>query len=442
MENEAKNNLLRSWKEIASYLGYDERTCYRWEQKFDMPVHRAEAGASKSHVIGYKDELDLWFQETFKNSNHHVPPKKAGHPALRWSFFGLVPLAVVAAFLMIRTVTSPPVQPADFAIRGSALIVLSEDGNELWRHDFKVEGLEDESFYRAHFQTAHNGARLPSIMIKDIDGDGRNEVLFAVQKRDDSYGEGDLYCYNSRGRELWHFTAGREMLFGGRTYSADYRIYGFRFHDFNGDGRQEIAVISYHYPQWPCQLAIIDLNGRLTGEFWNCGYLADLCYRDLDGDGREEMVVSGVNNQYGGCVIIFDPARVGGSSPQSGEFKSDTLPPGSEKYYVRTPRTDVSLALGDIVECITNLGVTKNKRLVANTNYDLIYEFDFGLRCLNADWGHGYMMRHNELAAAGKVRSVLDETYRQTIIKGVRYWDGRAWVAEPTPNLRNAGSTK
>ena len=113
-----------------------------------------------------------------------------------------------------------------------------------------------------------------------------------------------------------------------------------------------------------------------------------------------------------------------------------------EKYYVLTPRTDVSLALGDIVESITNLGVTKNKRLVADTNYCLIYEFDFGLRCLNADWGHGYMTRHNELAAAGKIRSALDEAYRQTIIKGVRYWDGRAWVAEPTPNLRNAPSTR
>jgi hypothetical protein len=442
MENPAKDNILRSWKEIAAYLGYDQRTCYRWEQKFGMPVHRAEAGASKSHVVAYKEELDLWFQETFKSSNHSVPAKKAGRPALRWALFGLVPVAVVAAFLMIKPVISPPAQPADFAIKGSALIILSEDGKELWRHDFKVEGLEDESFYRAHFQMPQRGAKLPSIMIKDIDGDGRNEVLFAVQKRDDSYGEGDLYCYNSRGRELWHFTAGREMEFGGRIFPADYRIRGFRLHDFNGDGRQEIAVISYHYPQWPCQLAIIDSNGRPIGEFWNSGYLTDLCYRDLDGNGREEMVVSGVNNQYGGCVIVFDPARVGGCSPQSGEFKSDTLPPGTEEYYVRTPRTDVSLAFGDIVEGIESLGVTKNKRLEANTFYGLAYEFDFGLHCLNADWGHSYMKRHNELAAAGKIRSVLDEAYRQTIIQGVRYWDGSRWVAEPTPNLRNARPTK
>ncbi len=445
MGNEAKNNLLRSWKEIASYLGYDERTCYRWEQKFGMPVHRAEAGASKSHVVAYKEELDHWFQDTFKNSNHPVPLKKAGRPAFRWALFGLAPVAVVAAFLMIRALTSPPAQPADFAIKGSTLIVLSEDGKNLWRHDFKVEGLEGEDYYRIFFQapdSARTMIRLPSLVIRDINGDGRNEVLFAVQKRDDAYGEGTLYCFDSKGTELWHFDAGREMRFGGRAFSADYRICGFLVHDFNGDGRQEIAVISYHYPQWPCQLAVLNCDGKQLGEFWNSGYLTDICFHDLDGNGREEMIVTGVNNQYGGCLIVFDPDRIEGCSPQSGEFKSDTLPAGSEKFYVRLPRSDVSLALGEIVEGIKDIGVTANKYLEMNTHLNLIYEFDFGLRCLYADWGHGYMTRHNELAAAGKIRSALDEAYRQSIIKGVRYWEGRAWVAEPTPNLRSAAPTK
>ena len=74
MEGQVKDNVLRSWKEIAAYLGYDQRTCCRWEQKFGMPVHRAEGGASKSPVIAYKDEIDGWFQATFTNSNPAAPP--------------------------------------------------------------------------------------------------------------------------------------------------------------------------------------------------------------------------------------------------------------------------------------------------------------------------------------------------------------------------------
>ncbi len=446
MDTEPKDNILRSWKEIAAYLGYDERTCYRWEQKYGMPVHRAEAGVSKSHVVAYRDELDRWFQETFRNSSRETaPPKRRGRRSVRPAVIGLIPVVVVAGFFLIKWMTSQAGQPTDFAIRGSNLIVLGEDGKELWRHDFKIDGLMDEAYYRVHFQvvdSAISTIRLPSLIIKDINGDGRNEVLFAIQKRDDSFGEGDLYCYGSSGKEIWHFKAGKEMVFGGRTFSADYRIYGFGLHDFNGDGRQEIAVISYHYPQWPCQLAMLDCGGKRTGEFWNSGYLTDICYQDLDGDGREEMIVSGVNNQYGGCLIVFGPAQIAGCSPQSGEFKSDTLPRGSEKYYIRTPRTDVSLAVGDIVEGIRNIWVTSNNRLEANTFYNLTYEFDFSFRCVNADWGHGFMVKHNELAAAGKILSALDEVYRETIINGVRYWDGRAWVAEPTQVLRNSAPGK
>ena len=64
-----KDSLLRSWKEIAAHLGCQVRTCHRWEQKLGMPVYRAEGIENKSPVFAYKDELDLWFQKTFTNSN-------------------------------------------------------------------------------------------------------------------------------------------------------------------------------------------------------------------------------------------------------------------------------------------------------------------------------------------------------------------------------------
>jgi hypothetical protein len=446
MDNSAKDNILRSWKEIAAHLGYDQRTCYRWEQRFGMPVHRAEGGGSKSRVVAYKDELDRWFQAIFTNSNRPAPPKPPSRPASLWRLLGIVPALAFAAYLVIRTMTSASGQPADFHIRDSTLIILGEDGKELWRKATKVEGLQDERYYRTYFQApdlAVTSIRLPSLVIRDINADGQNEVLFAVQKRDDAYGEGDLYCYSSHGEEMWHFHAGREMRFGGRTYSPDYRIYGFGLHDFNGDGRQEIAVISYHYPQWPCQLVLLDSRGRTTGEFWNSGYLNDIAWQDLDSDGRQELIVGGVNNQYGGCLIVFEPARLEGCSPQSGEFKADTWPPGSERFYVRFPRTDVSLALGDIVEGLQALGISGNNHLVAYTIYSLAFEFDFGLRCLSVDVGHGYMIRHNELRAAGKLRSSYnDPAYREMVRTGVRYWDGSKWVAEPTPNFSNVRATR
>lgn len=441
----AGKNLLRSLKEISAYLGCDERTCYRWEKRLGMPVHRADEGTSKSRVFAYKDELDRWFQSTFTNSHPPAPSRPSPRPYVRWVLAGLVPVLAAAVFMIVRPGTSRSGQPVDFHIRGTTLIILGENGKELWRKDLKIEGLEGEDFYRIYFQVAdrsQTSIRLPSLVIKDINGDGRNEVLFAVQKRTDSFGEGTLYCFDSRGRELWHFAAGAEMRFGGRTYSADYRIYGFSTHDFNRDGHQEIAVISYHYPQWPCQLALLDCRGRKIGEFWNSGYLNDISFQDLDGDGREEMIVSGVNNQYGGCLIVFDPRHVEGCSPQSGEFRADALPQGSEKYYLLFPRTDLSLARGDIVEGLDHFGITSNKHIEAETVYDLIFELGFDLRCLYVDWGHSFMIKHNELRAKGKIRSALDNAYRESLKNGIRYWDGSRFVAEAVPDLANVSAKK
>ncbi len=441
MENSAKGNLLRSWKEIAAYLGYDQRTCYRWEHRFGMPVHRAEGGGSKSHVVAYKDELDRWFQATFTNSSRPAPPKTAPRPAARWLLAGLIPAVAAVVFLVVRSRSPHYGQPANFHIYGSTLVVVNESGKELWRRDLKVEGLVDEDGYRAVFQavdSTKSPGRLPSLVIRDIDGDGRNEVLLAIQKKDDAYGEGRLYCFDSRGKERWHFDAGREMRFGGRTYSPDYRIYGFALHDFNGDGLEEVVVISYHYPMWPCQVAVLNARGRMTGEFWNSGFLNDLAIEDIDGDGKEELIVSGVNNEYGGCIIVFDPARVAGCSPQTGEFRSDSLPAGSEKYYVRIPRSDVSLALGEIVEGLQHVGVTRNQHITAYNDSGVIYELDFKLRCLSVDFGHGFMVRHDKLRAEGRVHtSREDPAYREMFRAGVRYWNGSAWAASAAPNARD-----
>ncbi len=431
----SKDNLLRSWKDISAYLGCDMRTCYRWEKNHGMPVHRAEGGEMKSPVFAYKDELDHWFQHTFKNSH---PEQGKGRRYRVWAVSAAAVLILAAALFLIhwRVVRH---QPAGFSIEGPTLIVRDRNERELWRKDTGMEDLQLEDFYRRNFQVMHKdeGNILPSLVIRDINGDGDNEVLFAPKRVRDQTGEGWLYCYDYKGRELWRFHGGRGLRCGGKVFSPDYRIAGFYAHDIDGDGRLETAVESFQAPDWPCQLAMLDASGKMVGEFWNAGYLRDLTYHDIDGDGREELIVCGVNNEYrGGCLIVFDAGNISGSSPQSGRFICEGLGPGSELYYATVPYLDVSEAMGNIVEGFSYMGITGNDWIRATTGTDMIFEFDFGLRCVQITWGHGYVVRHEAMAKAGKLTSVLDEAYRDALFKAIRYWNGSAWVAEPARNLR------
>jgi hypothetical protein len=61
MNNSGK--ILRSWKEIASYLGVGIRTAQRWTRR-GLPVRRP--GSSRTAVLGFADDIDRWLR-TFKD---------------------------------------------------------------------------------------------------------------------------------------------------------------------------------------------------------------------------------------------------------------------------------------------------------------------------------------------------------------------------------------
>lgn len=57
-----KRHVLNSWKEIADYMGRGVRTVQRYERDLRLPVHRP-AGKSRSAVIAFADEIDLWIRK-------------------------------------------------------------------------------------------------------------------------------------------------------------------------------------------------------------------------------------------------------------------------------------------------------------------------------------------------------------------------------------------
>lgn len=58
-ETKAADRRLKTWKEIASFFGCDERTVKRWEEARGLPVRRLPNG-SRSAVFAYESELRAW----------------------------------------------------------------------------------------------------------------------------------------------------------------------------------------------------------------------------------------------------------------------------------------------------------------------------------------------------------------------------------------------
>ncbi len=440
MGNTKRDNLLSSWKEIAVYLDCDIRTCQRWEKKFGLPVYRVDE-ESGSRVYTYKDELDNWLKS---RNNKNSSPSKAKSQKLQQQIllFVLLPFLFVGGFiiyfLFLKTSISPV--PSDFRIQNSNLIILNEDDKELWRYDTGLENLVSEEEYRQHFQFKRNreagmGRYLPYLIIKDINNDNLAEVLFSTQTQNE-FGEGKLICFNHKGQILWEIETGRALKFGQKVYSRDYRIFGFEVCDLDHDERLETVVISEQFPYFPTQLVVLSSNGEKIGEYWNSGRLVDLAFVDLDEDGRKEILIGAMNNEYARpSLIIFNALSIRGGSPQKKNFyECKDLEPGTEKYYILFPQVDIAV-LDALMESLAKIDVLKNKRLAATAGIcNIIYEFDFKLRLQNIRFSHWTQILHKKAVSEGKVTSVLNENFRNGLEKDFLYFDGEKWMSEPTMN--------
>jgi hypothetical protein len=434
-KEEGSRRLLSSWKEVATHLGCDKRTCYRWEKSLGLPVRRVE-GASRSRVFAYADEIDRWREERLGGGPGpgNRPASKAVAKAL--PLMGLVSVGLVAAVLFIpKLLGSRP--PSDFHIRGSVLSVLDDKGRELWKYDTGLENLETEAIYRQYFQfrrinPENWAAVLPHLVIKDLDGDGRPEVLFSTQTQDE-FNEGELICFGSRGDIRWRIRTGREMRFGEENFSADYRIHGLVVADLDGDGRSEIVVDSFHRPNFPCQLLVLDNAGKTLGEYWSSGQFMDIVVHDLDGDGKPEIIAGGTNNEYrSGVLAVFRADRVHGASPQSlDHYVCQRLDPGTQEFFVFLPRADV-----DIVEAhqesVAAIEILKNDKISVLMLFSgIYYEFGFDFRTAEALSGHRFEKLHALAAAEGKVKSVANEGYFEDLRDRIRFWGKQGWSARP-----------
>ncbi len=275
------------------------------------------------------------------------------------------------------------------------------------------------------------GKNLPQLIIKDINKDGFKEVLFSMQTQNE-YKEGKLLCFNYRGTLLWDFIGGKEIHFGPQVYSHDFRIRGFDVCDFDNDGKHEIACIVIHKMYFPTQLVVISNEGKVFGEYWNSGHFSDYAFEDLDGNGFKEIILVGLNNEYEkGCLVVFDPNKIKGCSPQkNNRYKCKNLDQGSEKYYILFPRTDVDL-LEHALEAIGYVDILKNSRLLLQTVQSrILFELNNNLELMNVRQSNAFIQMHRNAKREGKIDSNLIEEYWSNLAEDLLYYDGENWSSK------------
>lgn len=125
MQDSSQEQILRSWKEIAAYLGVTVRTAQLWERQRGLPVRRLPGG--RGGVSASTVELDEWRESPGGAVEEPMPAAAAPSRRLK---MGLAAVAlVIVASLGVRVRNMPE---GDLRLDGQWLIFVDEEGRETW----------------------------------------------------------------------------------------------------------------------------------------------------------------------------------------------------------------------------------------------------------------------------------------------------------------------
>jgi hypothetical protein len=430
--------VLSSWKEIARHFQIDVRTCQRWEKSFGLPVHRMDR-SSRSRVIAYPDELERWHSQIYKaKSGETAVPEAApaSRPAKRKRFLFLV--LPVTAVLLLGTIIGIDRVPDGFRIRGSRLIIANKFGLRLWSYETSRPDLEQTAFYRERFQEKRyvpdsdmEMPRFPLLLFRDLDGDGKKEILFAPETTGDS-GGGDLFLFDSGGRQVWEFQSGQDVRIGPRDYPPNFSINLLDVQDFDADGRLEILIGTHCFNESPTRIVLLDLKKNVLGEYWHFGQLPDYAMGPVGPKGKSEIVFVGQNNEFG-CpiLLVLDPLQMRGCSPQSPASAFAGKEKGTERCYIRFPNTEID-RLRMPRGTLSFIKLQANGHFLLQTRSQLRVDFDPSFQSPQIIPTDNFSMAFDKAYNEKLIDHPFErKAFSAAYLAQIRYFDGRSWVSHP-----------
>lgn len=358
-------------------------------------------------------------------------PFVAGGGALAFGAAG-----VLAANLLVRSPikdTNPVKYQYNF--KDETLCVYNKEDEKLWQ-------LPSEDILLTLKDSVHDQPMKGYTAIQDLDSDGTNEVLTAVNIAGEFETYRPLRIYNADKtlRKLIRFKDSIHYL--DRNYTPGLGVNGLFAGAITPGGTSEIFVVASNHNS-PSFLVRLDNKGNEIGKYWHFGGLNGFDTVDIDGSGKRKLIVRGINDiddgthQEFGVIIVLDPSKIIGESKSTATPGYKMAVSNAEEYYVRFPRSDLDDILrSHPVPARTRLESDNTLKFFvfsdAVDGYNVFFEYIFSrdMRVVQVKSNNGTDRVYAELAGQGKFTGSIDHEYLDRLKNGVRYWDGKQWRKE------------
>jgi hypothetical protein len=429
---------IESWKEIAEYLNCSPRAARVWAKERGLPVHHLP-GDKRSRVHAFRPELDQWLkkrrgpgpneeleghadvaagpQPSVSGDQTPAPPidpaKPIGSNVARRRMV-IIGVAAVGLVLLLGTATTwrrHPEAPISLRAQGATLEALDSTGGPVWNHVFPATLHQDPT----------TGQELVNrSWVGDLDGDGRNEVLFlATQPVGAEVYEDTLYCFGPGGETLWSFRLTDTFRFTATSYGPPWHIGLLAVYDLGGEKR--IALSLGHQTWWPAPVLTFNSRGERLSTFVGSGLIYQL--RTAIRNGRPLIIAGSVSNsRRAASLVVLDGENPVGTTPEEpgSEYRCLSCPAGEPLRYFWFPRTELALTAKQPYNFANRVLTTSSEVSVAveevsdrgkgRENAAMTYfQFDSSFNLLDARWGDGFAMVHEVYEGTGALRHTVAE---------------------------------
>ena len=203
-------------------------------------------------------------------------------------------------------------------------------------------------------------------------------------------------------------------------------------------GPGHLFVGTHHKVEPPVSLIKFSLDDGSNQIFFHKGFIRRMAARDVDGDGKSELLMTGYNISLDAPVIVvLDPDHVDGSSPRGDCYNVPGREKDIAKYYIRLPfyhgfERYTSRMYPLNVDILENAGTLRI--IVLSRAEEVIYSIADHMVFTGCE----VVEMHNKRKSRPESISIVSypgiENDKKELLQGIRFWDGEDWVAEPAVN--------
>ena len=273
----------------------------------------------------------------------------------------------------------------------------------------------------------------------DINNDGKNEVLYRSSIKSTSLNihEGsEIICCSHKGDMLWTYTFSDTVSSEREKLESFYGINLILDTIFTNNQKCLFANAT-NVNSFSSAIFRLDLQTgkRLPGTLWCSGFTVDGLIKDVDNDGKRDILAVGVDNGFEDIVIfVFDIDTLTSVRPSTKEYSIKGFPAAKLKTYIRLAKTDYDNYLGIRMSSI-ELGsfyddMSESKYVFKTTSSDpkkpahLWIKIDYNLKDFDVIVDNQYRVISDTLVAHGKLNLPYTDTkeYVDIYKSKILYW--------------------